>query len=337
MEHFSPTLEHFPATAEVKAIHAPSLDAYALGYCIANFPLGVSWAVGIFGVGHHSFTCGLNTNTPCVGNIKELKIFDCPLNFADLKSNPLSATISLSLQSCQLTNTDMLRDLSELIPHLPHLQTLDISLNHVTDGEQDGLLKILHQLCDSKVTGLGIVNTGLGKLLDSPHDYSSTIKRLIHPSSGTLHLLGVGHIGDFEDNNDDKLAALVLAPSSLKQLILGVVSLSPYAVHLKNNTCLTALNLVCADLSAVVSDVVDIVTNNKTLQELWMSKFSNSDIDAVRPLVRAICENTTLQHIELYFADIGESDEAVFAYMKTHHKDLTYDSRIAWKVDFLFL
>ena len=73
MEHFSPIFEHLPPIAVVKATHAPSLDAYALGYCIANyFPLKVSWAVGIFGVGHHSFTCGLSTNTNSEANIKEL-------------------------------------------------------------------------------------------------------------------------------------------------------------------------------------------------------------------------------------------------------------------------
>ena len=248
-----------------------------------------------------------------------------------MKSNPLSATTFLRLQSCQLTNTDMLH-LSQLIPHVPHLQKLEIHNNRATDGEKDGLLKVLHQLCHSKVTGLNIVNTGLGELLDSPHDYSSAIKQLIHPSSGTLQILAVGHVGDFEDVNDDKLAALVSAPSSLKGLYLFIVSLSPYVLHLKNNTCLPTLFLYCADLSAVMSDVVDIVTHNKTLQELLLWKFINGEsaIDAVRPLVRAIRGNTTLQHIELYIAGIGESNEAVSAYMKTHHKDLTLDPRITF-------
>ena len=36
MEHFSPTFEHLPATAVVEVTRAPSLDAYAVGYCIAN-------------------------------------------------------------------------------------------------------------------------------------------------------------------------------------------------------------------------------------------------------------------------------------------------------------
>ena len=267
-----------------------------------------------------------------MGNIKQLDVRDCPLKFSDLKSNPLSSTTILRLTSCQLTNTDMVH-LSELIPHLPHLQALNINSNRVTDGEQDGLLKVLHQLCHSKVTGLDIVNTGLGELLDSSHDYSSVIKQLIHPSSGTLQDLVVGHVGDFEDINDDKLAALVSAPSSLIQLDVFFLSLSPYVQHLKNNTCLTTLFLLCADLSAVVSDVVNnIVTHNKTLQKLRLAKFiySESAIDTVRTLVRAIRRNTTLQSIELFIAGIGERNEAVSAYMKTHHKDLSLDSRIIW-------
>ena len=50
------------AICSVKAYNPTSLDAYALGYCLANFPLGISWKVLIYGIGHHSFTCGLKTN-----------------------------------------------------------------------------------------------------------------------------------------------------------------------------------------------------------------------------------------------------------------------------------
>ena len=98
MEHFSPALQQLPATAAVRAIHPTSLDAYAVGYCIANFPIGVSWDVRIDGAGHHSFTCGLNTNTPSAGNIEELNVRNCQLNFSELESNPLSAATDLNLQ-----------------------------------------------------------------------------------------------------------------------------------------------------------------------------------------------------------------------------------------------
>ena len=312
----------------VEATHASSLDAYALGYCIANFPIDVLWDVRLKGVGHHSFTRGLNSNTPSMGNITKLHVRDSPLNFAELKSNPLNATVSLNLVSCQLTDSDMLH-LAELIPHLPLLKILSINDNCVVvDGEEDGLLKVLHQLYYSKVTELGILNTGLEVLFDSPHNCA--IEQLIHPLSGTLQGLDVGHDGDYEDINDGKLAALVSAPSSLNKLVLGIGNLSPYALHLKNNTCLTILFLYCANLSAMVSDVVDIVAHNKTLQGLGLYEFSNgeSDIDDVRLVVRAIRESTTLQHVQLFIAGIGETNEAVSAYMKTIHEDLTLDYRI---------
>ena len=53
-----------------------------------------------------------------------------------------------------------------------------------------------------------------------------------------------------------------------------------------------------------MSDVVDIVTHNKTLQDLQLSEFINGEsaIDAVRLLVRAIRGNTTLQRIRLFIA-----------------------------------
>ena len=78
-----------------------------------------------------------------------------------------------------------------------------------------------------------------------------------------------------------------------------------------------------------MSDVEDIVTHNKTLQQMVVHNINGeSAIDAVRTLVRAIRGNTTLQRIKLHIAGIGESDEAVSAYMETHHKDLTLDTRI---------
>jgi len=257
VEHFSSAVVTSPTTAVVCAINPTSLDAYALGYCIANFPIGVSWDVRIYGVSHHSFTCSLNTNIPSVGVVEKLEVYNCPLDYADLQSNPLHATTLLRLQSCQLTNADMIH-LSQLIPHLTCLKTLNINNNRVTDGQQDGLLKVLHQLYHSNVTALNIANTGLGELLTSPHDYSSAIKRLINPSSGTLEKMGVGHLGHFKDINDDELADLLSAPSSLKILSLYIDSLSPHALHLKNNTWLVTLQLACFDLSPQVPDLVDI-------------------------------------------------------------------------------
>ena len=329
MEHFSATLKSFSGRAIVDARSPTSLDAYALGYCIATFPMGVSWGVTLRGNVHHSFTCGLQTNTPSVGVIESMSIVNCPVRFTELKSNPIYQIIVLLLSNCQLTNADMVL-LSELIQQLTCLRTLFIPNNHATDGEQEGLLKVLHQLYHSNVTHLNISNTGLGELLNSPHDYSSAIKRLIDPSSGKLKRLGVGEIDD--SSVDNALVDLLSAPSSLKDLFLDTSCLSLHVEHLKNNTQLRVLYLHHLDISQVPY-LADVVCHNKTIHYLTIYKLllTEQNIDAVRPLVSAIHGNRTLKRIELQIKGLGDSDKAVSDYMTTHYRDLTLDSRITWK------
>ena len=330
MKHFSATLKSLSGIAIVHAWSPTSLDTYALGYCIATFPMGVSWHVTLWGNVHHSFTCGLQTNTPSVGVIEKMYILDCPLRFTELKSNPIYQVKGLLLLNCQLTNADMVL-LSELIPQLTCLRALYIQHNHATDGQQEGLLKVLHQLYHSNVTQLDISNTGLGELLNSPHDYSSAIKRLIDPSSRKLEFLGVGERDD--SSVDNVLVDLLSAPSSLKDLSLHTSCLSLHVEHLKNNTQLLALQLYCLDMSSQVPYLINIVSHNKTIRYLLFEKFllTEQNIDAVRPLVSAIHGNRTLERIDLLIEGLGDSDKAVSDYMTTHYRDLTLDSRITWK------
>ena len=326
MEHFSATLKSLSGRAIVNALSPTSLDAYALGYCIATFPMGVSWDVTLRGNVHHSFTCGLQTNTPSVGVIEKMTILNCPVRFTELKSNPIN---NLLLFNCQLTNADMVL-LSELIQQLTCLRGLYIQHNYATDGQQEGLLKVLHQLHHSNVTQLDISNTGLGELLNSPHDYSSAIKRLIDPSSGKLKRLGVGENDD--SSVDNALVDLLSAPSSLKDLFLDTSCLPLHVEHLKNNTQLRVLYLHHLDISQVPY-LADVFCHNKTIHYLTIYKLllTEQNIDAVRPLVSAIHGNRTLKRIELHIKGLGDSDKAVSDYMTTHYRDLTLDSRITWK------
>ena len=230
---------------------------------------------------------------------------------------------------CQLTNAGMVL-LSEVISQLTCLRLLSIRDNHATDGQQEGLLKVLHQLHHSNVTQLDIANIGLGELLNSPHDYSSAIKRLIDPSSGKLHWLVVG---ENDDSVDNALVDLLSAPSSLKDLDLQISCLSLYVEHLKNNTQLLTLRLYSLDMSSQVPYLVDIISHNKIIRDVTLQKFLllEQNIDAVRPLVNAIHGNRTLQRVMLHIEGLGDSNKAVSDYMTTHHRNLTLDSRITWK------
>ena len=209
------------------------------------------------------------------------------------------------------------------------LKKLDIC--DVTDGDQDGLLKILQQLSHSNVTTLDIANTGFCRLLrDSPHDYYSALKQLVCPSSGKLEELRVGERDD-DDDDDSRLASLVFAPSSLKSLELWYTSLSGHVSYLKNNTCLTKLTLWYDDWSVQAPHIAQILEHNKTLQHLELEFLDKQDIDVVRTIVRALPGNNTLQSIGLHIHGVGQSDDEVSRYMRTHHEELTLDPRIHYK------
>ena len=332
VDHFSPIFSTSPATTtRVGAWGCTALDTYALGFCISHFHTGVSWSVYM---DNHStpFACGLKRKTPSVGVIRELFFDWCPCNVGELSTAllPPHLLTSLTLCDCSLTNADLIH-LSEFIPHMTCLKTLDITGNDVTCGDQDGLLKTLQQLSHSNVTTLGITCTGFCILLRySPHDYYSSLKQLVCPSSGKLEELRVGDIDD-DDDDDSRLASLVSAPSSLKSLLLWDTSLSEHVSSLKNNTCLSKLALWYGDWSRQAPHIAQILEHNKTLQHLQLKWLSKHDIDDVRTIVRALPGNNTLQSIGLHIDGAGQSDDEVSRYMRTHHEELTLDPRIHYK------
>ena len=79
------------------------------------------------------------------------------------------------------------------------------NINHV---EQDGLLKVLHQLYNRNVTSLDITGTGAAKY---SNDHFTALRRLIHPSSGNLKILAL----DDCIVTDNKSVDLLLGLSSL--------------------------------------------------------------------------------------------------------------------------
>ena len=316
-------------TAGVQVDHPTALDTYALGYCIANFPIGVPWDVTIEDGDHCSFTCGLNTKIPSEGVIKKLNLQRCKhLDFTDWKSNSLNHITSLTLFFCGLTDIEMVH-LSELIPHLPCLEKLDMTGNPdiFTDEQQDGygLLKVLRQLYSSNVhvKSLNIKYTGEGNY---SHDHFKALKFLIDPSSGKLEEL----VLDDSCVASNKSVDLLSAPSSLKSLGLHTRRLPLHELHLKNNTILTRLEL---SSPTCPNSMINIVNHNRVLEELVLGVFKlKSDINTLRRLVGAIRENSSLQRIELRIIDIQCMDgQTEFHYMMTHHEELTHDRRIEYR------
>ena len=299
-----------------------ALDAYALGFCISNFHFQNSLNLSIL---NHwtAFANGLNgkktcDNIPSVGRILVLR---CPIAAEELKVLELLSNLTfLEFNSCEINNIGLIR-LSSVIPHMKNLSELHITNNASHQG-QDGLLKFLQQLSHSKVTSLNLVGT---HHYNSPHIYSSALRKLLDPSSGSLHSLHV---------SDGRLASIVSASSSLKYLELYNTNLSEHVSYLKNNRNLTKLTLTQSfNMFEQSSDIAQIVKCNTTMLDLELWQFNihdDVDIAAVRTIVSALSGNNTLQSItiSLYSTDIGGIP--VHSYMLTHHQELTLDSRIKY-------
>ena len=183
------------------------LDLYVLGYCLANFHTRVSWELDMELAEYLTpFISGLRSNMPGIGQSPMSHCADV----GKLKSKPFDDLTALNLKSCKLTNADLVH-LFELISHMTCLKELIIRGIHGNMYQHAyGLLKILQQLSHSNVVSLDISDTGFCRMLrDSPHIYSSALKKLVFPSSGKLEGLSVGEGIDVDNG---ALASLVSAP-----------------------------------------------------------------------------------------------------------------------------
>jgi hypothetical protein len=298
-----------------------ALAAYSVGYCIANFPIGVSWNVDIRS-GFLTFTHGLSTNVPYVGVINGLCINGHQMR--DESDTHRGSTIFLIGRH----DADIVR-LSELIPHLTNLR--ELSITH-TAQRPDTLLTFLQDLHSNNVTSLDIRYTGMMEFFHSPFNFIDALRRLIDPSSGKLEQLGVGDCDFYDLIAEKKLVDLLSAPSSLKSLQLVTDDISSHAVYLKRNTNLVTLELHSglSCISEHIPALVNIVNCNKTLKSLSIKCFNtmarNKDrTNSLMPLINALDRNKTLQRIEIH-TDRGDLSH----YMEVHHKQLTLNGRITW-------
>ena len=314
-----------------------AFDAYALGFCISNFHFENSLNLSIFNNHWTAFANGLKRKKTCdnIPSVCRIHVAHCPIAAEELKVLELLSNLTcLIFHSCELNDIGLIR-LSNAIPHMKNLSELHITNKVSHQGQdgllkllyqgQDGLLKLLQQLSHSKVTSLNLVGTDR---YNSPHIYSSALRKLLDPSSGSLHSLHV---------SDERLASIVSASSSLKYLELYKTNLSEHVSYLKNNRNLTKLRLAhSSKISEQSSDIVEIVKCNTTVLDLELLRFNihdDADFAAVRTIVSALSGNNTLQSItiSLYSTDIGGIP--VHSYMLTHHQELTLDSRIKYGID----
>ena len=337
VDHFSPILARTQLQFYLKP-GCTALDAYATGFCIANFYTKAARSVNIYNYSTH-FMCGLKKKTPRA-SIDLLDIYFHPVDGSALKAILPYHVDFLRFYHCSFTNDDLIH-LSKLIPDMTSLETFHLYFRNDANYKDldHGLLHILQQLSYSNVTSLTISYPDFCRSLrDSTHDLSSALKKLVCPSCGILEDLKVYKysVGDDDDDDDDDddsglLASIVSAPSSLKSLDLESTSLSGHVSYLKNNTCLTKLACSPIDWSGQVAHLVQILEHNTTLQHLNLCFDIDDNIDAMKTIiVEALPKNQNLHHIVISISGTGDSNDEILSYMRTHHEELTQDQRIEY-------
>ncbi len=266
-----------------------------------------------------------------------MHISNCDVNLTDFQQYyPLHGVTVLSLIACQLTNANLILFSKHLLPNMSSLKTLDIENNRQTPEHQDGLLEVFQQLTHSNVTTLNIAGTGLCEF-----SACSALKHLIDPSSGILEELSVGT----EDCNDEELAHTLSPPHCLKTLSLHYPNMPLY-----HN--IEGLTKRCVTHSVGTWDeqaphIAEILKHNRTLQHLELSEFDVGiggegvrvlDIDALRIIITALHENSTLQSIDVtllgdeYYFNHEEGKARATSFMKQFYmyEELTLESRVTY-------
>ena len=342
------------------------LDAYACGYCIANYLTGFSfslklidWVSPLF---FQFFKYGMKTKVNGVGYIEELTVcnYDLSSHLGVLKYCSLRKLTSLCLTQCFLNNSDMI-ELSHLILRMTSLKQLNISHNRL---HNNGLEKVLQSLSNNNInlTTLDITDTGFCR---SPsRSLLIALKRLINPSSGKLKELVIGEnsvptfnrplsrnsiiikqyfefiekLKDLFTKDNSRLVDILCGESSLHSLSFhSPTQLSLYRLANYRTTCLTTLSLKCDRMLVSVTDfsiaVLKILSNNRTLKYLAISSFYlPEEQNALQPIVLSLRQNTTLKKLEVsVFLEGLKPDSSVSKLIRKKYKKLSHDSRILWK------
>ena len=367
IEYFNSFIRAVPTICVRVSDSMSAFGMYALGYCIANIHTGKPWSLYMWGVEADLlglFVSGLKTNVPSIGTITEVKVANSDVSLADIRF--CFPTVSI-LKICLHRHKE---DFSDYIVHNTSLTELVIS---DTPLGPNFLLLLLQKLWHSNVTSLDIYNTDFCKhFRESPHSFYLALEQLIVPTSGRLTTLKFGDKRYVDEDSasigegnsgilatagapDDDLVRLVSSPSSLKCLALYGVQSSLFP--LKSNTCLTELAVSLPSskkyFQQQVSNLIDVVKYNQTLQHLEIVRHVNSSfggfshIDAefqISPLLaiaRAVIdENTTLQSVKFNIPFFGTETTIEFItyvqlttvslYLREYHEYLTLDSRITW-------
>ena len=286
---------------ELKVRHhalAP-FDCFVSGYCVSHS--NCSWKIdlwwcGIGDVGVEMLVRGaVEEETNCTGGISKMSLFENNITTEGVKHllrfpvKLMNNLGTLDLHANDL-NSESCVILTHLIPHMPHLKKLDLSVN--CDIGPGGTVLLIRSLTSqNSLEELDLYYTGIGV------EDCRALSELLS-SSTSLKDLKVG---------------LNLPQEGVELIISG----------LRHNTTLKQLRVDYSHLSPQNTiSLASVMTTNHTLVSLTLGD-CHIDSDGACRLASALCINDTLQTLYILHNPIGVKGAAAFAEVLLTNKSLT--------------
>ena len=280
------------------------LDYYVTGHAISHS--NCSWKLNFVSssIDDEKFElfcqgCAAPGRSKCTGHISTANF-----SFNDVTSKSIQSFVNIPPDVLQATrelflnNNRLCKSACDCLPKallsLSRLERLYLGANLIRSG---GAVEVIKALCGSGVKELLLYNTGIAE------PDCETLCELLKSSHSLQHL-------DISDNN--------LSSESVANIITG----------LSHNSSLTNLNVSNSHFSmANVDSLVSVLKDHPkkcTLTWLYLRDCHISSEGAVE-LAAALCENTTLKHLDLSHNSIGEHVDGANAVAKVlvENKTLT--------------
>ena len=293
---------------------ATPFDCFVLGYCVSHS--NCTWKIDLrlrkisCGIGDEGVELlvrgAVEEETNCTGGISVISLTDNDITSEGVKhllmipKQLMNKLNTLNLYNNQLDSQSCAM-LAHLIPHVPHLKILTLSMN--PNIGQGGAVPLMTSLTahnsleelDLSYTGIGVEDCrALSELLSS----STNLK--------TLYIWG----------ND-------LAPEAVELIISG----------LHHNTTLKRLTMWFSHFSLQNTiSLASVLRTNHTLVDLNLAQ-CDIDSDGACQLASALCTNDTLQWLNLRDNSIGVKGATAFAEMLRTNHTLVYLSLGHCKID----
>ena len=274
-------------------------DCFVLGYCVSHS--NCTWTIvlercGIGDEGVEMLVRGaVEEETHCTGGISEIHLF-----MNDITSEGVKHLLGFPKQSINKLKALNLREnkfdagscavLARLIPHVPHLKKLNLSVNH--NIGQGGTVPLMTSLtAHNSLEELELYETGIGV------EDCQALSELVS-SSTSLKELDISHN--------------YFPPEGVELIISG----------LHHNTTLEKLDMWGSHFSLQNTiSLASVVRTNHTLVYLNLT-LCNIDSEGACQLASALCTNDTLQELSLWDNLIGVKGATAFAEMLLKNKSL---------------